>query len=120
MDELRISRGNANMNIRGLIDWGLIQREFRSGERKEFFTAEKDVWKISRMIARERHKRELEPALKLLDELSAMKPTTSEGKKFQAQIKEIQKFAKMVDSILLKLINGGADWFTKFVAYLIK
>jgi DNA-binding transcriptional regulator GbsR (MarR family) len=120
MQDLNISRGNANMNIRQLIDWGLIQREFKPGERKEFFSAEKDVWKISRLIARERHKRELEPALKLLEELVAMKPSTAEAKKFHAQIKEIDKFARMVDTVLLKLINGGADWFGKFVSYLIK
>ena len=43
MDELKISRGNANMNLRALLDWGIIQKELRIGERKEFFKAEKDM-----------------------------------------------------------------------------
>ena len=43
MEELNISRGNANMNIRALMDWGLVSKELKSGERKEFFSAEKDI-----------------------------------------------------------------------------
>ena len=38
MESLQISRGNTNMNIRPLIDWGLLYKEFKVGERREFFT----------------------------------------------------------------------------------
>jgi len=48
MQQLNISRGNVNMNIRDLIDWGLIDRIIKPGERKEFFSAEKDIWKAFR------------------------------------------------------------------------
>src|SRR4030081_2780806 len=65
MEQLNISRGNVNMNIRELIDWGLVERVIIPGERKEFFTAEKDIWKVARQITRERKKRELDPMLKL-------------------------------------------------------
>ena len=40
MEGLNISRGNTNMNIRELINWGLVDRVILSGERKEFFTAD--------------------------------------------------------------------------------
>ena len=69
MQQLKISRGNTNMNLRALMDWGLVHKELVSGERREYFVAEKDIWKVSRLIARERRKRELEPVLKILDEL---------------------------------------------------
>ncbi len=45
MEQLEVSRGNVNMNIRDLISWGLVDRVLIPGERKEFFTAEKDIWK---------------------------------------------------------------------------
>ncbi|MEQ8808221.1 MAG: helix-turn-helix domain-containing protein [Imperialibacter sp.] len=41
MEELQISRGNVNMNIRALMDWGIVQKEHKIGERKEFFSADK-------------------------------------------------------------------------------
>ena len=58
MEALTISRGNANMNVRTLIDWGLVFKETRAGERKEFFYAEKDIWIVFKQIAKERRKRE--------------------------------------------------------------
>jgi DNA-binding transcriptional regulator GbsR (MarR family) len=43
MSELHISRGNASMNLRALMDWGIVYKEFKPGERREFFIAEKDL-----------------------------------------------------------------------------
>src|SRR5438270_9076303 len=45
MLELKISRGNAHANLRDLVSWGLVRSVVRKGERKEFFEAEKEVWK---------------------------------------------------------------------------
>jgi DNA-binding transcriptional regulator GbsR (MarR family) len=63
MEELKISRGNAHMNLRELVGWGLIRSVIRKGERKEYFEAEKDVWKMFCTIIRERKRREIRPAI---------------------------------------------------------
>ena len=68
MEELQISRGNASMNLRALMDWGIVYKEYKAGERREFFTAEKDLDELAVKIARERSKREIKPALKILKE----------------------------------------------------
>src|SRR5262245_37020843 len=52
MEELLISRGNANMNVRALLDWGIISRVSVAGERKEYFKSEKDIWAMARQVAR--------------------------------------------------------------------
>jgi hypothetical protein len=54
MEELSISRGNANMNLRDLLDWNLVHKELVPGDRKEYFVAEKDIWEVAKRIARER------------------------------------------------------------------
>lgn len=41
METLSISRGNANMNLRALIDWGLIQKEHKAGIEKSTFRRKK-------------------------------------------------------------------------------
>ena len=56
METLAISRGNANMNLRSLVDWGLVRRVSVGSERKEYFQSEKDVWNMCCRIARERKK----------------------------------------------------------------
>src|SRR5207302_5319310 len=70
MVQLNISRGNTNMNIRELIDWALVERVIIPGERKEFFIAEKDIWKVAKQIIIQRKKRELDPMIKVLAQLS--------------------------------------------------
>lgn len=61
MEILGISRGNANMNIRNLMQWGLVHKVHFAGDRKDYFTAEKDVWITAATIIRERHQREIAP-----------------------------------------------------------
>src|SRR5690349_15247451 len=53
MAELNISRGNANMNLRDLMDWGIVSKIHKSGERREYFWAEKDIWEVAKQIAKE-------------------------------------------------------------------
>jgi DNA-binding transcriptional regulator GbsR (MarR family) len=120
MRDLNLSRGNVNMNLRELINWGLVQKELISGERREFFSAEKDIWKISRLIARERRKRELEPALKVLDELRAIKDADPATKRFKSKIDEIYKISSMVDSMIGKFINSSDNWLMRLFKFILK
>lgn len=69
MERLEISRGNASMSLRALLDWGIVARAHKRGDRKDYFQAEQDVWSIFRAIARERMKRELDPLLVSLHEI---------------------------------------------------
>ena len=71
MEALAVSRGNANTNLRELVSWGLLRRLARPGERRDYFEAEKDVWKIFCTVVRERKRREIDPALAVLRECAA-------------------------------------------------
>ncbi|HLS36758.1 MAG TPA: hypothetical protein VK023_00675, partial [Sphingobacterium bovisgrunnientis] len=51
METLVISRGNANMSIRQLIDYGIVYKKHIAGDRKEYFVAEKEVLKWAMKIA---------------------------------------------------------------------
>ncbi len=69
MERLQISRGNASMSLRSLLEWGIIGRTHKRGDRKEYFIAEQDVWAMFRTIVRERMKREVDPLLASLYEI---------------------------------------------------
>jgi len=112
MEMLSISRGNVNMNIRELISWGLVDRVILSGERKEFFTAEKDIWKVATQIIKERKKRELDPMLKLLAQLENIEGDKKDKdvKQFSDTISGIRKFSTQADNILDKIIKAEENW----------
>jgi len=114
MEQLSISRGNVNMNLRELIDWTLVQRVIITGERKEFFTSEKDIWKVARTIIKERKKRELEPMLKFLDSVSEIEgdKESKEVKTFNETIENIKRFSLHADKTLDTLMKAEEHWFT--------
>lgn len=113
MDHLTISRGNAHTNLKELVNWGLVRIIVKKGERKEFFEAEKDVWKIFTIILRERQRREIDPALELLRDCHA-EAEGIEGagaEAFRSQVKELEtfvSFARNVGSKVDKLSYGPA------------
>ena len=101
MEQLHISRGNVNMNVRDLVSWGLVERKIISGERKEHFVADKDIWKVATQIIKERKKRELEPMLKLLSQLEILDEDkkNKEVKQVKDGVGEMQKLYTHVDKI---------------------
>ena len=113
MERLKISRGNVNMNIRDLLDWGLVDRVIKQGERKEFFSAEKDIWKVATQIVKERKKRELDPMLKLLDQLEEVEGDKKEKniKQFTDTVGNIRRFGQQADRMLEGLIKADENWF---------
>lgn len=110
METLNISRGNANMNLRALIDWGLIQKEHKLGERKEFFVAEKDVWRITKQIIIERKKRELDPIKTVLRQLQDVEGTGVEVEEFTKVISDLNDFADLADNALERFTKVEKDW----------
>jgi DNA-binding transcriptional regulator GbsR (MarR family) len=101
MAELSISRGNVSMNLRELINWGIVRRTNLPGDRRDFYATEADVWAMFQIILRERKKRELDPLVTRLDTCAALagqKPAaTSTDEKaaheaFVKRIKELRDF----------------------------
>lgn len=117
---LNISMGNANMNIRALIDWGLVYKELKPGERKEFFVAEKDMWEVIRQVIIQRKKKELEPILKVLNEVTEVEGQGEEVEEFLKVVKEIKLYAGKADSTLASLVKADQNWFVGTFMNMIK
>src|SRR5436309_12037883 len=105
MQDLKISRGNAHANLRDLVSWGLIRSVVRKGERKEFFEAEKNVWKMFCIIIRERRRRELRPAQAVLKECLSRTNNLrgTEAAAFNKQLKALSDFLGLADGVITKL-----------------
>lgn len=122
MEELQISRGNASMNLRALMDWGIVYKEYKAGERREFFTAEKDLDELAVKISRERSKREIKPALKVLKEVSSIDANaTEEEKHFVDQTQKLYDFVLKADNVLDKITEYKDNWLAQlFVKFMKK
>ncbi|WP_114788863.1 ArsR family transcriptional regulator [Niabella yanshanensis] len=109
MEALKISRGNANMSLRQLMDYGIIYKKVVAGERKEFFVAEKDVWKWAIRIAMMRKQKEINPVLVILKDLKndTKGDKTAEGKAFNKMVGEIQSFTDQISTMADKVFESN-------------
>ena len=122
MEQLSLSRGNVNMNIRDLIEWGLVDRIIIPGERKEYFNAEKDIWKVATQIIKERKKRELDPMIKLLSQLENVEGDKKDRdiKQFTDTVNGIKKLGNQADKILELMTKADENWFLSSLIKIFK
>jgi DNA-binding transcriptional regulator GbsR (MarR family) len=120
MGALQISRGNVNINTRMLLDWNLVHKKLIPGERKEFFVAEKDMSKMVKNIIIARKKRELEPMLHLLDDLSNVEGESPESKEFREVIQDLRLYSHKADSALAALVKVDSNWLFSTFLTMIK
>lgn len=100
MQRLEISRGNASMSLRALLDWGIVTRTHKRGDRKEYYLAEQDVWAMFRAIVRERMKREVDPLRVSLHEIRDLTPETKLPAKPEPTAEAVRDHNQRLDSML--------------------
>lgn len=123
MEKLGVSRGNANMNLRNLIQWNLIHKVHFKGSRKDYYTAEKNVWEIVATIIKERQQREITPIIEDLDELltklEEKQNPEPEETEFKEKIEEFLTFLVMfnrfTEAILPFINKQNLGFLKKFV-----
>ena len=112
MERLQISRGNANMNLRALVDWNLVRKTHQLGSRKDFFVAESDVWTITTTIIEERQRREIKPVQRALESVATDLRDTSELSEAD------EGLADRIDALVE--IMGVFESFTKALLPLVR
>lgn len=105
------------------LDWDLVVKINHPGVRREFYAAEKDVWKMARSIAAQRRKRELEPLMRVLEQAMAIETEKAEDpaqvRDFRKTLREIQGFGTRAGR-LLDLIQrlDQSSFFTRLMGLL--
>ncbi|HUS17925.1 MAG TPA: MarR family transcriptional regulator [Chloroflexia bacterium] len=114
MERLNISRGNVSMNLRALMGWGVVHRQHRKGDRKQYFVAEEDPWRWFKNVVRERRKREVEPIIEAFSDTLALLPQPAgngavelEGaEEVRARLQQMRGF--------VEVFNRGIEMFLRF------
>jgi DNA-binding transcriptional regulator GbsR (MarR family) len=112
IDTLQISRGNSNTNLRALLDWGLVYKTCKDDCRKDYYTAEKDLWLVCQKIILHRKRKELDPMIHVLEELSGVQNNCEASEEFCKVVKDLKVFSNKADKSLSNLMNAESNWFT--------
>jgi DNA-binding transcriptional regulator GbsR (MarR family) len=114
MARLAISRGNVSMNLSKLVEWGLVRRVHKRGDRREYYESLSDVWEMFTLVANHRKRREIDPILHTLrkcrEDLSpetlgpqAEEPAAQE--RFQ-RVNNLLKFLSLMESLAQRFFES--------------
>lgn len=105
-ESLSISKGNVSINIRALERWNMVKTVWVKGDRKDYYEAEIDFWKIVRGVLREREKKEFDLALDSVSSLlnkaeQARKQAKDAETAFAAErLKKLEDFIQTMDKLV--------------------
>jgi DNA-binding transcriptional regulator GbsR (MarR family) len=97
MDRLQISRGNASMNLRELMDWGIVRRFRRPGDRKDTYISETDPYQMFIRVVRERKRREIDPTTDAIRECIRRVPDTDPTGQAQTMRQRLEALLEIFD-----------------------
>jgi DNA-binding transcriptional regulator GbsR (MarR family) len=107
MARLAISRGNVSMNLSKLVEWGLVRRVHKRGDRRDYYESLSEVWEMFTLVAAQRKRREIDPILSTLRHCrEALSPEAMGGlaeepaaRERSGRVNELLTFLTLMDSL---------------------
>ena len=111
VEQVGVTKGAVSTNVRALERLGMVHQHIQLGERKDFYIAENDFWKIVRNLLKEREKSEFDHALNTVSESLEMSagaihdPEQAELARFyQQRLAAMQTFFRSLDNLVATLL----------------
>lgn len=129
MAELQVSRGSVSMNLRELLNWGLIHRVHERGDRKDYYVGESDVWQMFEIITRERRRREIEPLIETIEKCRTMLQEAPKDRHrdrhgairdYERRLSDMQEFFAVMNALFNLLVKVGRPGVGKLRTVLAK
>jgi len=116
LDELvpivSVTKGAISTNVRALEQLGMVAKHFRPGDRKDYYQADTDFWKIAKTVLERRQKPEFDRALQevsqTLQDVRSHRRSTGEAelaKFYEGRLAEMESFFHTLDGIVAMLLQ---------------
>lgn len=109
--QVGVSKGAVSTNVRNLERLGMIHKHLQIGDRKDYYTAETDFWKIIRGLLREREKSDFDRALQTVGESldmvgnAELDPAEAELAQFyKGRLQDMQRFFDSLDNLVAMIV----------------
>ncbi|WP_432798527.1 GbsR/MarR family transcriptional regulator [Poriferisphaera sp. WC338] len=100
VEETGVTKGAISTHVRTLDRLGLFHKHLILGDRRDYYIAETDFWKILRNVLREREKTEFDSALKAVSESREMLKSQSKSNKeefYDQRMQNMEEFFSLLD-----------------------
>lgn len=113
-ERLQLSAGAASMTLAELEHWGVVHRIRKAGDRRDFFAAETDLWKMISHVWRERELRQIERALdafdrarKLMEPLARIKGAPRAHRLKLDRLRQLNALARLGEAVTRMVLDQG-------------
>jgi DNA-binding transcriptional regulator GbsR (MarR family) len=107
-----VTKGAISTNIRGLEQLGMVHKQVRPGDRKDYYLADTDFWKITKTILERRQKPEFDKALNdvsvaLQNVRSRPRPGADAelGKFYEERLSAMESFFHTIDNVVAMVLQ---------------
>ncbi len=111
VEQVGVTKGSVSTNVRTLERLGMVHKQIRLGDRKDYYEAEADFWKIIKGVLREREQSEFDLALNTVNEsLEMIKEAELDDSDadlalfYQQRMENMQRFFNSLDNIVATLL----------------
>jgi HTH-type transcriptional regulator, glycine betaine synthesis regulator len=124
---LKLSSGAVSMTLNELLRWGVVRKVWVQGERKDFYTAEVQLWRMISRVFNEREKSEIVMAIEAFEEalaeVSKLRHSTDPKTRARAELQyerikqllELAKLGKRLMDTLLATAKIDAEPLVRFL-----
>lgn len=111
VEQVNVTKGAVSTHVRSLERLGMVHKRMRLGDRKDYYEAEEDFWKVIKGVLREREQQEFDLALRTvnssLDKVDQV--TGDEGDRelaafYKQRMENMQRFFNSLDNIVGMLL----------------
>ena len=116
-ERLAMSAGAVSMTLTELQRWGVVRRVWKPGERKEFYEAETDFWKMISRVVHDRERSLVASVRERLEQSRALLRKAHSTAANRARIERVGKlltFATMAESVIESFLASRRADFTDF------
>jgi DNA-binding transcriptional regulator GbsR (MarR family) len=111
VEQVGVTKGAVSTNVRSLERLGMVHLRVQIGERKDYYVAETDFWKIVRGILREREKTEFDHAIRTVGESLELVKTAQKDREeaelaafYQQRLQAMESFFHTLDNLVATVL----------------
>lgn len=113
-DRLKTSRSNVSVNVRALLELGVVSKVIIRGERKDYYSAESDMAKVAKLLALAKKRKELDPAMEIVEKTLSVAQggdsAETEDDRFCAErLGELKRHMDFVNAIFHAFVGSDGD-----------
>ncbi len=116
VDRLEMSTGAVSMSLNELQEWSVVRKVGRPGERREFFEAEIDLWKMISKVVSERERFWVRSVRERLDQASALLSglSTDEARGARQRTRILLSLAQLAEHVIDRFVTSRRADFSVF------